>query len=283
MQIWLPPSEGKISPSTGPTLDLDALAYPRLNSARRDVISALQQLAEQPDAAEILKLGKRSSAEAHFNEHLWTSPCGRAIDVYTGVLFDALDAPTLTPAQASKLDDTALIMSGLFGLVRPFNPIPNHRLAIGVDLPPLGRLGAWWRKHLENLFEHEGVQGSPAVVLDLRSKAYQAMAPLDDRPTVEFNVVRESQGARKAVSHWAKYWRGLAARHVVQDPKVSADAGLSDLLHSLQALPSTISHQDEDAAGPKAPTTPPPSIEIGEPKQTRRGGTKTEVTMVVRS
>ena len=44
--IWLPPSEGKSAPESGPRLDVEALSIPSLTAARRAVIEALEALGD---------------------------------------------------------------------------------------------------------------------------------------------------------------------------------------------------------------------------------------------
>ena len=57
MLILLPPSEGKTAPADGPTLDLEALSFPRLHRVRDQVSRALVRLAATRRAAEVLGLG----------------------------------------------------------------------------------------------------------------------------------------------------------------------------------------------------------------------------------
>ena len=112
MQIWLPPSEGKAAATAGPRLELDSLVFPELAGARSAVIAALEELGAGEDAARVLKLGAKSAAEADANLRLFEDGCAPALDLYTGVLFEALDAGSLTDAQARKLNGVTLIASG---------------------------------------------------------------------------------------------------------------------------------------------------------------------------
>lgn len=41
-----------------------------------------------------------------------------------------------------------LIFSGIFGVLRAEDMIPLHRLAMGANLPPLGKVSALWRRVL---------------------------------------------------------------------------------------------------------------------------------------
>ncbi|MEB0222613.1 peroxide stress protein YaaA, partial [Pseudomonas sp. AB12(2023)] len=59
----------------------------------------LRSLARHPEAMmAALKLGRTQSGEVAHNRALTTAPTMAALDRYTGVLYDALDAQTLTLA-----------------------------------------------------------------------------------------------------------------------------------------------------------------------------------------
>lgn len=266
MRILLPPSEGKITPTAGPALDLDALVFPELGLCRGRVIDALESLGSGPEAAATLKLGAKSAMEATLNLQLRTAPSAPAIELYTGVLFEALDAPSFSPEQRQRLNLMTLIASGLFGFVRPDDPIPGHRLAIEVNLPPLGPLARWWRPHLEDALGDL----SGEVIFDARSGGYQAAAPVSGATVIQLGVVRETNGKRRVVTHMAKKWRGLAAAHLVKDTRIHPGATGEGVVESLR-----------DMAGSPRELAPATRLEVGPEKMTRAGGRTILTTLVV--
>ena len=136
MLIWLPPSEGKNAPSQGPSLDLNALSRASLATSRRRVCDALAALGDGPEAAAVLKVGTR--IDLSVNTALDSAPCAPASSLFTGVLYEAIEecAPNAwSGAGAAHVS----IFSGLFGVLSPSDVIPDHRLAMGVSLPELGR------------------------------------------------------------------------------------------------------------------------------------------------
>ena len=104
MLIWLPPSEGKNAPASGPRLSLDALSRPELTADRRRVADALVALGSGPDAAAALKVGSR--IDLSVNEVLDSAPCAPASSLFTGVLFEAIEA--IAPG-AWEREDLSLI------------------------------------------------------------------------------------------------------------------------------------------------------------------------------
>jgi cytoplasmic iron level regulating protein YaaA (DUF328/UPF0246 family) len=206
MRILLPPSETKAPGGHGPPLDLDLLAFPELNRTRARIARELVSLARDvPRCRAVLGLSARQDAEVARNAALQTSPTMPAIDRYTGVRYDALDPAGLTPAARRRADRLLVICSALFGALRPSDPIPAYRLSGGCSLPRLGPLAALWRAPLCGAL---GAGDDP--VIDLRSGAYAALAPLPSAV-----VVRVVSHDGRPVSHHNKAAKGRLARALV--------------------------------------------------------------------
>lgn len=242
MLLLLPPSEGKSAPDSGPTLDLDALSFPELTDTRHDVLTALTRLCSGPvtKAAATLGLGPTQHGEVGANTRLEQEPCAPAIEVYTGVLYEALDAASLTAAARRRLDEQVAIASGLWGLVRPSDPIPSYRLSGGVTLPRLGKLSSAWRPHITGLLEDRD-----DLIVDMRSGAYVALGPLPESAAgraVTVRVLTERAGRRTVVSHHNKATKGLVVRSLAQSRRrPSTIDDLADVLtaagHEVELTP----------------------------------------------
>ncbi|MGH8880547.1 MAG: YaaA family protein, partial [Stackebrandtia sp.] len=210
MRILLPPSEGKTTPETGPGVDVSGLLLPGLAAARRRVLDALIRLCrrEPEQAAVVLKLGERLRGEIAGNAALDSAPTAAAEDVYTGVLFEALDLPNLSPAARRLAGEKIVIFSGLWGVVRPVDAVPGYRCPIGAKLPGIGGLAPFWRRELaaELAKEFDG-----EFVLDLRSGSYAAMwRPAGAHATVRVLHERVVNGVltKSVVSHFNKATKG---------------------------------------------------------------------------
>ena len=260
MFLWLPPSEGKIAPTAGPPLQLDTLSFPALTEARALAASELLQVSAGPDAAKVLGLGPRAAEEGiKANLGLFTMPCSPALNVYDGVLYSELDANSLSRKAMQTLTESTWIFSALFGALRPHDSIPDHRLAMGVRLPALGALSAWWRPRLEEYLPATG--GAPVV--DLRSGVYQSAYPARSAHRVEIRAVQVRKGKRRVLSHFAKLWRGKAARHLLES--VPEAGALDDVLSALA------NWRDSAFA----------DVEIEETQENAVGGSVTRVTLVL--
>lgn len=237
MLILLPPSEGKTEPGTGPALALDELSFPELLAARRRVVDALVRLANGPrrTARAVLRVSERQDAEIERDAALLEAPAAAAGLVYSGVLFEALNYPALPARARSRADRWVVVSSALFGAVRLTDWIPGYRLSGEVALPRLGRMSAYWKRHLDTPMTACAGSG---VVLDLRSGVYattwQPPAPLIEHTVVGRVMQRRPDGSTVVVSHHNKATKGRLVRDLVT--QATDPDSPEDLAHLLVSL-----------------------------------------------
>ena len=210
--LLLPPSEGKASAGLasedGPLSD--ATSFPSLIDARREVIAALHEALELPrDELRQLFGVKTSALDAAIdvNANLADAPLLPAVERYTGVMFDALGYLSLDASTQRPFDDHALLFSGLWGLLRPTDLIPDYKLKIEATLPALGKVSTFWKPHISEMLT-EMLDGQ--VVWDLlpgaHRRAWDGKAATRARWQVKF-VERKGKKLR-TVSHWSKALKG---------------------------------------------------------------------------
>ncbi|SDN27586.1 hypothetical protein SAMN05660642_04474 [Geodermatophilus siccatus] len=207
MLVLLPPSETKAPGGDGAALDLAALSWPELTDVRAGLVTALAELAgDLPAARTALGLSAKQDDEIARNAELRVTPTMPALERYTGVLYDALDVRSLTRAQRARADRRLAVGSALFGVVRGTDPIPAYRLSAGSALPGLPTLRTLWRPALGPV-----LAGVDELVVDLRSGAYAALAPVPGAVTLEV-LSERPDGTRAVVSHSNKAHKGRVAR-----------------------------------------------------------------------
>lgn len=218
--ILLPPSEGKAPRGDGPPWS-GCDSTPGLDEARREVIRSLRS-AMRGTAAErqkLLGVGDAATRSAtNINRNVGESSTLLAIDRYTGVLYDALDAETLSAPARRRLNTRVLIFSGLWGVVSPTDLIPDYKLKMGAKLPRLGRLSTWWRDRLSPVL-NEIARGR--VVWDLRPNEHAAAWRIGDTPArrIEVRFLEERPGrGLVTVSHSNKLLKGALTRQLVTIP-----------------------------------------------------------------
>ncbi|HET6859011.1 MAG TPA: peroxide stress protein YaaA [Streptomyces sp.] len=241
MLVLLPPSEGKAAGGRGAPLKPESLSLPGLAAARAAVLDELVELcaADEEKARIVLGLSEGLRGEVAKNLELRTAGARPAGEIYTGVLYDALDLASLDTAARRRAGRSLLVFSGLWGAVHVGDRIPTYRCSMGVKLPGLGALGAYWRGPMEA--ELPGVAGD-GLVLDLRSAAYAtAWRPAGEVAgrTATVRVLHSQIDAagvekRSVVSHFNKATKG----RIVRDLLVAGAApkGPAELVETLRDL-----------------------------------------------
>ena len=230
MLIVLPPSETKLPPpEEGPPLDLDRLSYPSLTPMREQVMGALVATSQRPDALRRLFVGPSVAGEIARNQHLRDLPTRPVVDTYAGPLYAGLDAGSWSAQAKKRAARRLVIVSALWGALRPADRIPAYRLHVCARLVGMDRLEPAWRSLLPPILADAAAHRGP--VLDLRSRAYQAVGRptgLDDQ-TVTLRIRPSPGGPAHIGDVIAKRVRGAAASHLLaseadpEDPLDVAD------------------------------------------------------------
>lgn len=214
MLVLLPPSETKRSGGDeSRVLDFATLSFPELTKPRKTAVEAVRRLSRNLGAAaSALRLGGTQAAEVARNRVILTSPVMPALDRYEGVLYEGLDAASLTPQVRAFAGAHVAIASAAFGLTMALDEIPAYRLSHDSRLPGV-QLGRLWRAPLSDLLAR-----TPGLLLDLRSEAYAALGPLPQRDDAVFvRVVSEDEtGRRRALNHFNKKGKGEFTRALLE-------------------------------------------------------------------
>jgi cytoplasmic iron level regulating protein YaaA (DUF328/UPF0246 family) len=258
--ILLPPSEGKTPAASGPPVDPADLWLPQLGPARARVLTRLVAMCRRSsarsvaDSLRVLGLSEGQRGEILRNAELPEAPAAPAAEVYTGVLYEALDAGTLDGPAREWLFASAVVFSGLWGVVRLGDRIPAYRCPVGVTLPaPVGGLTPYWKKGLKKALD-QAAAGAP--VLDLRSGAYAAMwAPPAESASraAALRVLHErvvgGVPKRSVVSHFNKATKGRLVRALAVGG--AAPESVDELVTVLRDLKFTVEEQPSATGRPR--------------------------------
>jgi cytoplasmic iron level regulating protein YaaA (DUF328/UPF0246 family) len=175
-------------------------------------MEALAEVSGREDALALRGVGASLTDDVDRNRRLPAEPAAPAHRVYSGVLYEALGYPTLTPAQRRKADEWIVVVSALWGAVGFADRIPAYRLSMSTTLPEVGRLAAFWKPLLSEALTERAGEG---LVVDCRSSTYAAAYTPPAERTVAVDVFTERAGKRTVVSHFAKHYRGEFVRHLL--------------------------------------------------------------------
>lgn len=208
MLILLPPSESKATRARGAHLRWDRLSAPGLTDARRQVAGALAAASSRIDAPVVLGVSASLAGEIARNTRLGSSPTLPARELYTGVLYDALDLATLDASSGRRATARLRVVSALYGAAKMTDRLAPYRLSMGVNLPGVGPLAAFWRPHLGPVLDQAAGRG---LVVDCRSSTYAAAWSPRGALAGRWVQVRVP-----GATHMAKHTRGLVARALCQ-------------------------------------------------------------------
>ncbi|WP_030435736.1 YaaA family protein [Actinoplanes subtropicus] len=257
MLILLPPSEGKTPAPAGPPLDHATLWLPKLAPSRKRIATKLAALSKRTspraiqETLRILGLTDGQRDELARNAALHDAPTAPATDIYTGVLYEALDANSLKTDSRAWLDRTAVVFSGLWGVVRPTDRIPAYRCSVGTTLPPpIGGLTAYWKRVLK---PHLDPAAADTPVLDLRSGAYAAMWAPPPATSATLRVLHERMidgiAKRSVVSHFNKATKGRMLRALAE--ATATPTSIDEVITALRDLKYQIEEQPGGAGQPR--------------------------------
>ncbi len=225
--ILLPPAEGKVeggNPFAPDMFDYRASNtfnyFNDLNAERRYLIDRLQATLDD-DSVDLATLfgvkGDALEEAVRVNRAVYKAPLMSALDRYgPGVLYKAMDFGGLPTGAQRRLLEQGIVFSGLFGLLRPDDLIPNYRLRMDAVLPEIGKVSQYWRPHL-----------SRALNRALEERLVWNMLPgvheesWDNGVTyhsmVRVRFLRFSDGEMKPVTHGVKPLRGRLVNFIVRE------------------------------------------------------------------
>ena len=211
--LLLPPSEGKAHGGNArrSTWTPDAGSFGRrVGDRRTEIIEALAAVHGGDEKLLGVK-GDHLTRAQSVNTSLVGAPALPAWQRYTGVVWDHLDPATL-PASARK---RIIVVSGLLGLVRGDDPVPDYRLKMGANLAPLGKLSTWWR---EAVTAEIARSARNRLVVDLLPQEHRAAwDPSSSRVPISVITVALVDPTGKPGGHFAKAAKGELARAILLD------------------------------------------------------------------
>ncbi len=190
--------------------------------------AALIALLRQRSAAEVAALMDLSEPLAALNVARYAAwqPVATpqnskpAVLAFNGDVYDGLQAGSLSTADLAWAQQHLVLLSGLYGALRPLDRLQPYRLEMGTALanPQGAHLYAWWgdtvAEHLNGLQAEE----KAPVVVNLASQEYARVAL---RPALRARVVEcvfedWKLDRYKIISFFAKRARGLMARYAIE-------------------------------------------------------------------
>jgi cytoplasmic iron level regulating protein YaaA (DUF328/UPF0246 family) len=202
-------------------LDSPVISAPRFPEETERLVTALRNLSKRqlqdimPVSDKLIALNRERYADFYAQAQ---KPAIHAFngDVYAGFAAASLDEAALNFAQQH-----VRILSGLYGLLRPFDRIRPHRLEMGTRWAPRRKkLTDFWREKIAEQVAQDLADQDDDILINLASQEYwAAVAPYQARlnariVTIEF--LRDGPKGPRIISFEAKRARGMMARFVCE-------------------------------------------------------------------
>ncbi|HSQ73747.1 MAG TPA: peroxide stress protein YaaA [Rubrivivax sp.] len=143
-----------------------------------------------------------------------------AVLAFNGDVYEGLDAKTLKAADLAWAQEHLVILSGLYGALRPLDRLQPYRLEMGTALAtPQGKdLYVYWGDTVAEYLNQRLAGERYPVIVNLASVEYARVAL---RKTLTARVVdcqfeEGKGGGYKVISFFAKQARGLMARYAIE-------------------------------------------------------------------
>ncbi len=214
----------RFDPEVPAFLDQTLSLVSHLKKLKPEQLSALMSISE-PLAK--LNAERFKSFATEFNE----KNARPALMAFNGDVYEGLDAKTLDLKGLRFAQSHVVILSGLYGALKPMDWMQAYRLEMGTALVQGGFKNLyqfWGAKVAEHLNTLQSTQGVPTVV-NLASQEYFKVV---DRKVLKARVIEcvfedEKDHKFKVISFFAKRARGLMVRFAI-DQKIKTPEALKD-------------------------------------------------------
>ena len=180
-----------------------------------------QQLSELmgiSDKLAVLNVGRYEAFSPQFTH----KNSRQAVLAFNGDVYEGLDATSLNPKELEWAQEHVVILSGLYGVLRPLDLLQPYRLEMGTRLQNAkgSNLYQFWGSQIAD-YLNERSKGQPEaerIVVNLASQEYFKSVDLKalKAPVVECVFEDFKGGKYKIISFHAKRARGLMVRWAVQ-------------------------------------------------------------------
>ncbi len=151
----------------------------------------------------------------------------QAIFAFKGDVYTGLDAASMSPESLEYAQSHLRMLSGLYGVLRPFDLMQPYRLEMGTRLatPKGANLYQFWGDIITDKINQALTEQGDDILINLASNEYfKAVKPAKVAGTIVTPVFKDQKnGQFKVISFYAKKARGMMARYIIENQITSVD------------------------------------------------------------
>ena len=202
MKILIPPSEGKSKENT------NNIAFGNSNFTYLKEIKKVLEKLSNCDTDLINKIYgisvEKSEIQHKENLELLNKGCSIAIERYSGVVYSNFDFHSLNKSSQVFSNDHILITSGLLGLVKPNDLIPNYKLKMNAL-----KLTSFWNPIFTKSLSKED------FILDLLPEVHRKSYTSSKSVKIDFKFLKGNRSV--SAGHNGKAIKGKFLRFVIKN------------------------------------------------------------------
>ena len=229
MLALLSPAKKLDMDTSAPT---DRFTAPHFTNASLELNSILREMSSE-DLQDLIGISENLGRENHERNQAFRLPFNlnnakQAAWAFRGDTYVGLDADTLKEDDYDYLADHIMILSGLYGILRPFDLMMAYRLEMGTRLKTeRGKnLYEFWGNELTDFVNDSLKDHKDKTVIKLASKEYISAISEDaltgGMVTPEFKELKD--GKPKMIGIYAKRARGMMARYMIDNKVETVEA-----------------------------------------------------------
>ena len=222
-----------LSPSKALNFTASPIQLPATKPELREDIALLAERTKRLRPFEVKRLMSLSDKLAELNRDRFQAfdPAMdeglQAAFAFNGDVYTGLQARTLDRAGLDWLQDHVRILSGFYGVLRPFDAIQPYRLEMGVRLKTTrgSNLYDFWGDRIAQALNAAGEGHNHHQIVNLASQEY--FGGVDTKalnwPVITCRFFEERDGEARIISFYAKRARGLMARFAADNRAKEAE------------------------------------------------------------
>jgi cytoplasmic iron level regulating protein YaaA (DUF328/UPF0246 family) len=186
------------------------------------LVSELQKC-KKTDIQKLMKLSD-SLAQLNFDRYQnynETSDKSPAIFAFVGDTYKGLEAKTFSKDDLDYAQSHLHILSGLYGILRPYDEMKPYRLEMGTRFGVNGNknLYEFWGSDISNHLNKEFQNTGSKFLVNLASEEYFKSVKRDelDAQVIDVKFLENKNGTYKMIGLMAKRARGMMASYIVKN------------------------------------------------------------------
>lgn len=186
----------------------------------------LMQTYTIPDLLQVMKMSENLAHLTYDRFQNWDSPDieqKQAGAAFKGEAYKGLDLPSLNEEDLDFAQEHLIILSGIYGILRPYDLIKPYRLEMGSKLKK-DSLYTFWTDKITNYINNYSIKNTLSIINLASQEYFSVIAQSKISTNIITPVFKEiKDGKTKTIVVYAKKARGLMARFIIENKITQAE------------------------------------------------------------